>query len=88
MGETLLRCSSSKQVIGTAPLLGASQLPGTAGWVRLCAGEGASHLGFVLLSGFSHHLLVLLLHLVQLPLVFPLHLLALLPQEATELQGR
>lgn len=47
-----------------------------------------SHLGLVLLPGLSHHLLVLLLHPVHLPLVLPLHLLALLSQEATELPGR
>lgn len=45
-------------------------------------------LSFILLSGLSHHLLVLLFHLVHLPLVFPFYLLALLSQEATELQGR
>lgn len=53
---------------------------------RMCAWE--IHLGFVLLSGLSQHLLVLLLHPVHLPLVFPLHLLALLSQEVAELRGQ
>ena len=64
--------------------------------VGLCAhththvrqGLRPSHLGLVLLPGLSHHLLVLLLHPVHLPLMLPLHLLALLSQEAAELPGR
>lgn len=55
---------------------------------RMRQGMWPSHLGLVLLPGLSHHLLVLLLHPVHLPLVLPLHLLALLSQEATELPGR
>lgn len=50
-------------------------------------GRGLSYLGFIALSGLSHHLPVFLLHLVHLPLMLPLHLLALISKEAAELEG-
>lgn len=46
---------------------------------------GGGYLSFISLSGFSHLLPVLLLHLVHLPLMLPLHLLALVSKEAAEL---
>lgn len=75
---------------------------GVGGWVWVCVcvhahthththvhqGMWPSHLSLVLLPGLGYHLLVLLLHPVHLPLVLPLHLLALLSQEAAELPGR
>lgn len=55
--------------------------------VHICwGGRRLSYLGFVSLSGFSHHLPVLLLHLVHLPLMFPLYLLALVSKEAAKLE--
>lgn len=50
----------------------------------LCVLDGG-YLGFIALSGFSYLLPVLLLHLVHLPLMFPLYLLALVSKEAAEL---
>lgn len=56
--------------------------------VHICwRGRRLSYLSFVSLSGFSHCLPVLLLHLVHLPLMFPLYLLALVSKEAAKLEG-